>query len=165
VRRRRPGRRSSLLALTGIAAAAAVALLAPGTFSGGSHGVGTPDASAAPLVQLSTKVSQSPPPTGDATLVLRHHTLANGHSFTGADLYTDDGRYFYATTRAELPATITGNQQQEDGSIQRELAAAVAAVDAPLATARETMANAALDPNVKLSVLIAQGEKTMADKI
>jgi hypothetical protein len=165
LRRRRPGRRSSVLALTGIAAAAAVALLATGAFSGGSHVLGTQAASAAPLARLSAKVSQSPPPIGDATLVLRHHQLANGHAFTGADLYTDDGRYFYATTREGLPATITGNEVQDDGSIQRELAAAVAALDAPLATARETMANAAFDPTANVAALMAQGEKTAAAKI
>jgi hypothetical protein len=165
IRRRRPGRRSSVLALTGIAAAAAVALLASGAFSGGSHVLGTQAASAAPLARLSARVSQSPSPTGDATLVLRRHQLADGHEFTGADLYTDDGRYFYAATRAELPATIKANDLQDDGSIQRELAAAVAALDAPLATARETMANAAFDPNADMGALIAQGEKTAAAKI
>ncbi len=165
IRRRRPGRRQSILALTGIAAAAAVALLATGAFSGGAHVLGTQNASAAPLARLSAKISQSPAPIGDATLVLRQHQLADGHDFTGADLYTDDGRYFYATTREGLPATINGNEQQDDGSIQRELAAAVAALDAPLATARETMANATFDPNADMAALTAQGEKTAAAKI
>ena len=45
--------------------------------------------------------------------------------FTGADLYLDDGRYFYATTRAELRGAAP---QEEFG--QRQIAAAKAAIDA-----------------------------------
>ncbi len=56
----------------------------------------------AALVKLSERIAAEPTPTGDATLVLRHHTFPDDKDFTGADLYVDDGRYYYAPTLAGL---------------------------------------------------------------
>ena len=44
----------------------------------------------------------SPTPTGDATLVIRHQAYPDGKDIPGADLYLDDGRYYYAPTLAGL---------------------------------------------------------------
>ncbi|HEY1479211.1 MAG TPA: hypothetical protein VGF46_04245 [Gaiellales bacterium] len=141
-------RRSRLLGLATVAVAAAAAVVAISSLGGGGgSSLGTPNADAAPLVQLSHKVSQASPPTGDATLVEHTNTLADGTSFTGADLYADDGDYFYAETRAGLPAVVAADQPVDvEGSIARELAAAIAAVDGPLAESRSNMAIAPLDP-------------------
>ena len=60
------------------------------------------EAAAAPLVRLAARIQTEPAPAGDATLVLRRHAFPDEEGFTGADLYLDDGRYFYAETRAGL---------------------------------------------------------------
>ncbi|MDO8187865.1 hypothetical protein Q5424_11800 [Conexibacter sp. JD483] len=59
-------------------------------------------ADAAPLRRLSARVAALPDQPGDATLSVHTNRLADGHVFTGADLYLDDGTYYYAPTRAEL---------------------------------------------------------------
>src|SRR5262249_1944469 len=57
-----------------------------------------PAAEAAPLVRLAAHIQETPPPAGDATLVLRKHDFPNAKSFTGADMYLDSGRYYYGAT-------------------------------------------------------------------
>jgi hypothetical protein len=163
----RSGRRSRVLGLATVAVAAAAAVVAVSSLGGGGgSSLGTQNADAAPLVQLSHKVSQAAPPTGDATLVLHTNTLADGTSFTGADLYADDGDYFYSQTRAGLPAVVAADQPVDaEGSIARELAAAIAAVDAPLAEARSDMAIAPLDPSVDPKKIVAGAEATAAAKL
>ena len=59
----------------------------------------------------------------------------------GADLYLDDGRYFYAQTRAGLRDAAP---QEEFG--QRQIAAAKAAVELPAAQARKRMIAATWGP-------------------
>ena len=53
-------------------------------------------------MELSARLASAAAPSGDATLVLRRHEFPDDRSFTGADLYLDDGRYFFAETRAGL---------------------------------------------------------------
>jgi hypothetical protein len=102
-----------------------------------------------PLIRLAnaikaTKVHE----TGNATLVLRDQKYPNASPITGADLYTDKGEYFYSPTESGLPAQIQGNDNQGDGFMKRELAAAVYAASGSLQVARHRMAVAALDPGV-----------------
>lgn len=59
-------------------------------------------ADAAPLKRLSARVAALPDQPGDATLVVHTNTFPDGDRFTGADLYLDDGTYYYATTAAGL---------------------------------------------------------------
>ena len=66
--------------------------------------IGVPAPAEAALVKLSQRIQSAPAPSGDATLVLRSHDFPTAKDFTGADLYLDDGRYFYGTTLAELRA-------------------------------------------------------------
>jgi hypothetical protein len=49
------------------------------------------------------------------------------------DLYADDGRYFFSRTEAGLPAQVTENNNQGDGIIGREVAAAIYAATGDLA--------------------------------
>ena len=105
----------------GIAAAAAVAVMAAAGIAvaaigfphGGSDLLGPAPASAA-ILTLADKVRDAPPLTGDATLVLHTNAFtagagtSNSGSFTGADLYLDDGRYYYAPTAAGLPNAVKG---------------------------------------------------------
>jgi hypothetical protein len=146
----RVARRRRIVAAAAFSGVAVVAVLFATSGGGTAPGLATGTASAAPLVRLSEHVRAAAPPTGDATLVLHTNKLADGSSFTGADLYADDGDYFYAPTRAGLPAVVTADEKvDEDGSIARELQAATAALDTPLAEARTQMATAPLDPNAK----------------
>jgi hypothetical protein len=158
---RRPVRRaerrwlrpSRVLARAAVGAAAAVTFVAVGS-GGDGHGplgVGVEPAVAAPLVKLSAEVGQMPALPGDATLIERHHTFADGKTMDGADLYLDNGDYYYAETRQGLPRAIRAHERLDSGFATRSVAVAVAVADGSLdlATARVRMANAPLDPNAK----------------
>jgi hypothetical protein len=173
-RRRFGTRRSGAFGLATVAVAAAAAIVAISSLGGGGGGgaLGTPNADAAPLVRLSHQVAQAPDPTGDATLVVRTHTFADGKTMTGADLYGDDGSYYYAETPAGLPGAIAsvraGDMPDDQGAgswIGRETKVAIEAQTAPLAEARTEMANAALDPNVPPATLQAQSVATAEAKL
>jgi len=82
--------------------------------------------------------------------VIRTTAYPNSQPLSGADLYTDGGEYFYAPSESGLPAAIAAGDIG-DGGFAREVAAAIYAVNGNLATAREEMAIAALDPGVKTS--------------
>ena len=94
-------------------AAALIAAVAIGIPHGGSDLLSPAPASAAVLT-LAKKVQNAPALKGDATLVLHTNDLAAGagssidRSFTGADLYLDDGRYYYAPTETGLPDAAKG---------------------------------------------------------
>ncbi len=93
-------------------------------------------------MRLSNAIQQEPEPAGDATLVLRTHEFPDDKGFTGADLYLDSGRYFYAQTRKELRGL-----KEDTGSraVKREINAAVAALELPPAEARARMIKATFD--------------------
>jgi hypothetical protein len=93
--RRRPRRRTPLAAVAVAAVAAAVALM-PVFGSSGIESAITPGvASAHSLVALATRVAAAAR-SGDATLVFHRNDAQGERPFTGADLYLDDGRYYYA---------------------------------------------------------------------
>jgi hypothetical protein len=146
-RRRRPPRILAAAAVSAVAVVLTASLLpagGDGTAGGGRRATALAPqaAAAAPLVRLSRKLRQAPPAqTGDATLVLRKHTFPDAPAFTGADLYLDDGRYFYGATLPDLRASAAADPDQEtdDGAIKRELAAAVAAPALSDADARARM--------------------------
>jgi hypothetical protein len=94
------------------------------------------------LMHLAADITADPTPPGNATLVLRTQSYPDGTSMTGADLYTDSGEYFYATTESGLPSAILSNADIGDGIGAREVAAALYAVHGNLDTARDMMANA-----------------------
>ncbi len=113
--RRRTGRRAAALALATVAVVGVAAVGLPlelGGNDGGGDGLrvatdhGGPlapaVADAAPLKRLSARVAALPDQPGDATLVVHTNTFPDGDRFTGADLYLDDGTYYYATTAAGL---------------------------------------------------------------
>ena len=112
-RRARPVRRaerrwlrpSRVLALGAVGAAAAVAFVAIGS-GGGGHGplgVGVEPAVAEPLVKPRRGRLEDRALPGDATLIQRHHTFADGRTIDGADLYLDNGDYYFSET-AQRPA-------------------------------------------------------------
>jgi hypothetical protein len=89
------------------------------------------------------------PGAGSATLVLRTQRYPHAAATTGADLYTDSGKYFYATTESGLPSAIA-QDANEGGFVKRELAVASFAANGNLATARERMAVAGFTPGFRL---------------
>ena len=143
--RRRPVRVAAFAAAITTAAVAAIAI----GLGGGDRPLAVHDAAAAPLVRLSNHVRDNAPPPGDATLIVRTQHYPDGTSYTGDDLYTDDGRYFFSETRTGLAAAVAGHEEVGDGWTKRLLAAATAANDLPLDEARDRMAIAALDPGAK----------------
>lgn len=146
----------------GIAAvAAAVALLAvsgtdPALTSHAPTGSSTPAPAGkvnGTLMHLAADITADPaPPPGDATLILRTQSYPDSPSMTGADLYTDSGEYFYATTESGLPSAIQSNADVGGGVGAREVAAAKYAVNGDLTTAREMMANAPFPGGVQPSI-------------
>jgi hypothetical protein len=101
--------------------------------------VGGPAPAEAALVKLSERIQAAPTPTGDATLVLRSHHFPDAKDFTGADLYFDDGRYYYGITLAELKQNTN---DIGDGVPKLERDAAKAAVTLPPDRARRKMIDA-----------------------
>jgi hypothetical protein len=104
------------------------------------------------LMHLAADITADPVPPGNATLVLRTQSYPDSSSMTGADLYTDGGEYFYATTESGLPSAIASNADVGDGVGAREVAAALYAVNGNLATARAMMANAPFPGGVQPSL-------------
>lgn len=169
--RRRVRSRSMRFALPGIAVAACAAAVVLAT-SGGSTGSGpglTPtvhsptvhspavqSASAKQLNHLSMRLAADTAPIGDATLVLRTQTYPSGSPITGADLYADNGNYYYATSLSGLPAAIAANETvntDASDSEVRDIAAAKAALTGPIDAARKQMSIANLDPGVQPKLL------------
>lgn len=148
VRRRR--RLPRALSLAGVAAVAAVGVVAVagGLPTGDGRDGGLlappPSAEAAPLIRLSHTIRAQPAVVGDATLVLRHSHQKDGTTITAADLYFDDGRYFFSATPEGLR---TATAQQVTGvNTKQKLAAAAAAVGLPADQARRAMIEAGSPP-------------------
>jgi len=53
------------------------------------------------LMHLAADITAEPTPPGNATLVQRTQSYPDSPTITGADLYTDSGEYFYATTESD----------------------------------------------------------------
>ena len=143
-RRRVPRRRTRMTILAGAAIAAgvvAIAALPGGDEAPATHPLAAKPAVAAPLVRLSRRIQQQPQDRGDATLVLHKNVFPHDPSFTGADLYTDAGPYYYAQTKGELT---------KDSLIEQdytfEIKAALAAQTLPPAQARQKMIDATFGP-------------------
>ena len=84
---------------------------------------------------------------GNASLVLSSQTNGGGTpDNVGYSLYTDSGDYYWSPTESGLPAAIAKHENIAGGVDAREAAAALYAVNGDLATAREKMVNAILNP-------------------
>lgn len=94
-----------------------------------------------PLVRLADYLQANPPQqTGDATLIMRSTTYPGTAPIIVADLYADNGKYFFAQTRSGLPAEVRANHDQGNGIFAREIAVAIFAANGDLAVARQRMA-------------------------
>jgi len=142
-----------------LAAGMAVALGVAGTAGGppvpptvASAGPGTGEVAA--LAELADAVlAAATRPEGDATLVLVEQHNRSGETYRRAEAYGDGGDFYSAPTRDGLAAAVAGRQDVANGVFGREVAIAVdAANGANLATARQRMADAALDPGTRAKV-------------
>ena len=85
-----------------------------------------------------------------------HTNAFSGKSFTGADLYLDDGRYYYAQTAAGLPESAKGDPIDFDLKPAIEAAASVAHAQPQAARAAFLKAIAPLYPPLEANASIAQ---------
>ena len=146
---RRSRRRMAAAVAAAVVTVAAAAALVIGLPHGGSGLIGPAPASAAVLT-LAQRIQNAPPLTGDATLVLHTNDLTAGAgsstsgSFTGADLYLDDGKYYYGSTVKELRAAAKDGPIA-DFSLKPVMDAMSASADAGAQTARAAFIKA-VDP-------------------
>ena len=91
---------------------------------------------------LAERIAAEPEPRGDATLVIRTQNFPDGKSIPGHDLYLDDGRYYYGSTKGELKDAALNSRYHEP-----LVKAAIAAPDLPPAEARHKMDLALGDGN------------------
>ena len=106
----RPRRAISMAAAVAVVAVAGVTgMLVAGA---GNHGSALSPgvANAQTLVNLADHVAAAPT-TGNATLVFHRNVVQGETPFTGADLYLDNGAYYYAETPAGLPAAVKSGPQ------------------------------------------------------
>jgi hypothetical protein len=118
----RPRRRLALFAgpRRAIAVGASIAVVAAACLTAlsmvspfGHHGIDSvlsPGVANADIVSLANTVSAAPT-TGNATLVVHRNVVQGEQPFTGADLYLDNGKYYYAVTPAGLPAAVSAGPQ------------------------------------------------------
>jgi hypothetical protein len=158
VRRRRTRVGAGVIGVAGVAAAAAVALVVTLGLPQAGHPsrpqAGTRSASVSPVVntRLVTlaaliKASEETPP-GNATLVISSQVNGGGTPQVGANLYTDNGDYYWAPSESGLPEAIADHENLANGVDAREVAAALYAVNGDLAIARTRMVDASPNPFV-----------------
>jgi hypothetical protein len=134
---RKRRRRERPLALAAAVAAAVAALPLGG---GDGAPLTAKPAAAMPLIKLSARLQAAPAPPGDATLVHRVHRFPDSPTFTGNDLYMDDGRYFYGMTFGALQDAFRQTATvDDDQTSRRERQAARDALTLPPAQARRRM--------------------------
>ncbi|HEX3617008.1 MAG TPA: hypothetical protein VHU61_10750 [Solirubrobacteraceae bacterium] len=127
------------------------------------------DASDTRLKHLSFMLADQATPPGDATLVLRRQVYPNSPEIDGADLYGDNGDYYYSPTLSGLPAAIQQDQTVNTGSAdseQRDTAVAEAALTEPIAQGLAQMATAGVDPSAKhLNVVTPSGNSQLSAEL
>jgi hypothetical protein len=145
-RRRFVIRAATAAALAGAAAVVVIATV-PGTSSAPAKlaRLSAPSSQTV-LARLADSVLASPPPAGDATLVIRSQVVNGAAPVLGADLYSDSGEYFYSPTESGLPAQVSADNNLGDGVFGREVAAAEQAATGDLAAAARAMEDAPLTP-------------------
>jgi hypothetical protein len=164
LRHRRTAWRATAAGGFAIAAVTAVAVAAGGSgVQAPAHTVAgpkptTPSTSAptsvksdpAPLLRLVSYLQTAEQSRGDATLYLRHQVYVGGPTVDDHDLYADNGDYFYAGTKAGLPARVRDHHTDGGDLWRREITAAKYAANGDLKEARKRMASAP-SPSTKVT--------------
>ncbi|HEX6454345.1 MAG TPA: hypothetical protein VF060_33405 [Trebonia sp.] len=169
-------RRTAGFGVVGLGVAAAAVALVVMPASAPSHNTvasGKPSAKAVPaavnpvLAQLASDVKVLPAKEpGNATLEIRNQSpTSDVMGGNGVDLYTDDGVYYWGYRESNLSQTLAEGEVASDGQFQRDIAAALYAVNGDIATAQAKMSVANFDPGVNQKALQAQGEKTEIEKL
>lgn len=98
------------------------------------------------LVRLADDITHAPAPPGNATLIARHHTFPDQPSFSGYDLYEDNGVYYYGATLDELHQALAdpSNGDKELGGV---LSAAARSANASPAKAASNLYRASPAPS------------------
>ncbi|HJS94564.1 MAG TPA: hypothetical protein VJ741_09895, partial [Solirubrobacteraceae bacterium] len=107
-------------------------------------------------------VTQVPPPPGNATLVFRQHTFPNQPSFSGYDLYEDNGAYYYGATPDELHQALA-DPSAADKELGGILSAAARSARATPAQAASNIYQASPAPSSVASY--TQGLRTALQKL
>ncbi|MCO8273237.1 hypothetical protein M1L60_21835 [Actinoplanes sp. TRM 88003] len=113
-------------------------------------GLAAPGSSAtteqSPVVRLVGHLTTLQQPEGDATLISRSQAYTDGKKVDVWDLHADNGDYFFARTRAGLPARVEKGRSQldpaDEAGRERAVAAAKLAARGDLNEARKRMARA-----------------------
>ncbi len=114
------------------------------------------------LLRLAADVTQAPAPPGNATLVFRHHTFPNQPSFSGYDLYEDNGDYYYGATLDELRQALA-DPSTADKQLGGILAAAARSANVTPAQAAGNVYQASPAPSSVASY--TQGLRTALAKL
>jgi hypothetical protein len=153
ISRRRIAWRATAGGTFAAAAVTAVALAAGGTgvpAQSPAPNLAAPGSSATaeqpPVVRLVGHLTTLKQTEGDATLISRSQAYTDGKKIDVWDLRADNGDYFFATTRAGLPARVAKGRSQMDKADEagrkRAVAAAKLAAKGDLNEARRRMARA-----------------------
>ena len=99
------------------------------------------------LVNLADNIaSKAAKPAGDATLVLGNQMYPGTPAIPRADLYADNGTYYFAHTESGLPAQVAGHHTVDDAFVREIAAAVLAGKGGNITTARQEMADAPFTP-------------------
>jgi hypothetical protein len=174
-RRRGRSRAAVGLALAGVAAVGVAVVGLPlgggaGTGAGGTtsapvvRALAPGDAEAKPLVRLSAHVAELPTLPGDATWAKHTNVMRDGRTFSGIDLYLDDGTYYYGATDDELRAA-EADRASVDYPVGAMMRAAAAAQSMPSEQARRTFLDASDFPGAPTAAERARGRRVIEQKI
>jgi hypothetical protein len=116
------------------------------------------------LLHLAHAVSRAPALPGNATLVVHHNVVhgAQGHQFSGDDLYEDDGDYYYGDDLSQLSQALA-EPSSADSSEGKVIDAAAASADVSPAQAAQNVYAASPAPSDPAA--IAAGKRTAVVKL
>jgi hypothetical protein len=116
------------------------------------------------LLHLAHSVSHSAPLPGDATLVIHQNVVHGGqpHTFSGEDLYEDNGDYYFGQDRSELLQAVA-DPASADSTEGKVIAAAAASANVSPAQAAQNIYAASPAPSDPGTV--AQGKRTAIEKL
>jgi hypothetical protein len=100
-------------------------------------------AAASPLATLAARITAAGGSLpGNASLIIRTQTIGGGTPDVSYNLYTDGGAFYGGGDKKSLMQAIARHENDADGILTREVAAARFAVNGDLTTARRQMVNA-----------------------
>jgi hypothetical protein len=118
------------------------------------------------LLRLAHSVSHDAALPGNATLVVHQNVVHGGqpHTFTGEDLYEDNGDYYFGQDRSELLAAVA-DPAAADATEGKVIAAAAASADVSPAQAAQNIYAASPAPAPGDPGTQAQDRRTIIEKL